>query len=72
MYGYQHCIELDAKTNPQKTCETTMRSNFWLMNEDDRGRVCSAISADVNSGEGADDTCGYIVVSAHQTYYHMY
>lgn len=49
-----------------------MRNNFYLMSESDRSKVCSAIAADAKQGEGATDMCGYIIVSAHQTYYKMY
>ena len=65
MYDYQHCIEIDAKANPQHECESLARNSFWLMSESDRSKMCAAIANDAAAGGAGKDTCGYIVVSAH-------
>ena len=41
------------------------------MGETDRSKMCSAIVSDAQESS-PKDMCGYIVVSAHSTYYKMY
>lgn len=41
------------------------------MGESDRSKMCSAIASDAEE-TGTKDMCGFIVVSAHATYYKMY